>query len=234
MPAARRSHRYGIVAASVAVHALLLALVSVQAPRLSAPPRESGPPLAVIPVLIAPRVPPPAANPSAKPTAIRLHRRAQRFADDFPPVAPFVAPIPEEKSAAPAPGPKTAPTTRPPDPIAARARAALRGRLGCANANLLNLSAAEREACEDRLAAGAREAPFTGLGTNRDKARELAAAAARRDADFRYKRGLPGPPVPVPPGAGWDGQRSPPKGTANMGMGGSAEELGATPLKVPF
>ena len=114
------------------------------------------------------------------------------------------------------------------------ARTALRGKVGCANASAVGLTRAEREACEDQFAAGARDADFKGLGLERGKALMLRQAATRREADFRYKRGLPGPPVPVPAGAGWDRQRSPPKGGPNMGMGASPEDLGAEPLKVPF
>jgi hypothetical protein len=110
----------------------------------------------------------------------------------------------------------------------------LRGRVGCANAAALGLSRAEREACEDRFAAGARDAEFQGLGLARSKLDDLARAAARREAAFRYKRGLPGPPVPVPAGAGWDAQRSPPEGVSNIGIGASSQDLGAEPLKIPF
>lgn len=234
MPRVRGNRRYGIVAASVAVHVGLLALVAVQSPRLPVLSSESGPPQAVIPILLMPRAPPAAANAGARPTEIRLHRRAQRFALEAPSMAPVVIPANAASPAAPVEGPRTTTPAPPPDPIGPAARTALRGKLGCASANLLGLSRAEREACEDQLAAGAKQAPFTGLGLNRDKARDLAAAGARRDADFRYKRGLPGPPVAVPPGAGWDGQRSPPKGAANLGMGATSEDLGATPAKIPF
>ncbi len=234
MPTGPGNRRYGIVAASVAVHVGLIALVAVQAPRLSELASETGPPEAVIPILLMPRAPPAAAHTGARPTEIRLHRRAQRFADDFPPIPPLVIPTPTVEREAQASGPRAPAPPPPPDPIGPNARAALRGKLGCANANLLGLTRAEREACEDQLAAGAKQAPFTGLGINRDKARDLTAAGVRRDADFRYKRGLPGPPVAVPAGAGWDGQRSPPKGVSNMGMGATSEELGATPGKIPF
>ncbi len=236
MPAARRSRGYGIAAASVAVHAVLLALVAVQAPRLLAPAAVSGPPEAVIPVLIMPRTPPPSASPGGRPTPVRLHRRPQPFDLSKLPLAPLLTPTfePEPVPESPAPPRRAVVEPPPPDPVAANARNALRSRLGCSSANLLSLSRAEREACEQQLARGARDAPFPGLGLSRDKAGVLGRAAAAREADFRYRRGLPGSPAPVPPGAGYDAQRSPPRGQPNMGMGASSEELGATPLKVPF
>ena len=70
------------MAASVAVHAVLLTAVALHAPRLKVPPEEPGLPEAVIPVLILPRAPPPTAAPGARPTPIRLHRRPQRFAEE--------------------------------------------------------------------------------------------------------------------------------------------------------
>ena len=190
MPAANRSRSVGIVAASVAVHAVLLALVAVQAPRLRTPPVASGPPEAIIPILIMPRTPPATAAPGAKPTEVRLHRRPQPFANQAPPVAPLVTPAAEEpKRTLPAEGPRTtAPSTSTQDALAVNARNALRGKLGCANADALGLSRAEREACENQLAAGAKDAAFPGLGLSRDKEGILGQAAARREADYRYMR----------------------------------------------
>ena len=236
MPAARRSRTYAIAAASVAVHCALLALVAIQSPRLLAPPVALGRPEPIIPVLIMPRTPPPSASSGGRPAPLRLHRRPQPFDLSKLPLAPMLTPVIEPEALAGQPdAPRRVLTTPPPpDPVAANARNALRGRLGCSSANLLNLTRAEREACEQQLAAGARDAPFQGLGLSRDKAGALGRAAAQREADFRYKRGLPGPPAPVPPGAGYDVQRSPPNGARNLGLGATSEDLGATPLKVPF
>jgi hypothetical protein len=234
MPRAGRGRYIAIASASGAAHVLVLTLVALHSPRLIAPPAQSGPPEAIIPILIVPRLPPTRATAGAKPTQIRLHRRPQRFVDETSDVKPLIIPRAEAPRPAPATGPGVTPTPPPADALTLNARAALRGRVGCANAAALGLSRAEREACEDRLAAGAREAEFQGLGLARGRLDDLARAAARREADFRYKRGLPGPPVPVPAGAGWDAQRSPPKGGPNMGMGASPEDLGAEPLKVPF
>jgi len=192
MPAAHRSRNAGIVAASLAVHIAVIAVLALHAPRLRIPAAESGPPEAIIPVLIMPRAPPPAAAPGSKPAPIRLHRRPQRFTLEPLPVNPLIAPETEQASkAAAAPGPRVLTMPSSQDAVAANARKALRGRLGCSSANLLSLSRAEREACEDALAAGGKQADFPGLGLDRDKAAGLAAAAARREADYKYKRNIP-------------------------------------------
>lgn len=230
MPPRRAGRKYWIAAGSLAVHAAILAALAVYAPRLKVPEWKSGPPQAVIPVLIMPKALPPAAEPGAKPTPIRLHRRPQRFMTEPPPVAPLITPEEEARRAAPSPAP---PVIRPPGPeeaVAARARKALRGRVGCANPNAVGLTRAEREACERRFSAGAKNAEFPGLGIDADKAAGLDAAAARRQQDYNYKRGVR-PPAPPTPGAGWDKDRGPP---------GQAEAMGAASgndrpsLKVPF
>lgn len=229
---ARRA-RTVVAAASIAAHVAVLAVLAFHVPKLNAPPPQpGGPPEPIIPVLLMPRALPPSPATGERPAPIRLHRRPQRFVAGETPVAPLVVPDagpaqePDEtarRQARPAPPPE--------NPVALNARNALRSRRNCDDPALTR---AEREACMERLFEPGRDAPPLGLGLNRDKARELDAAARRREADYRYKRGLPGPPVPVPPGAGWDRQRSPPNGSRNMGGGASSEELGATPLKVPF
>ena len=234
MSAVRRRRSIAIALGSGAVHALVLTLVAVHAPQLRILPTTSGPPQAIIPVLIVPRVPRLSTASGTQPAEIRLHRRPQRFAPIPDDVKPLIIAKPSVARPTSTEGPRTAPSPSQPDPLTTNARTALRGKVGCANASAVGLTRAEREACEDQFAAGARDADFKGLGLERGKALMLRQAATRREADFRYKRGLPGPPVPVPAGAGWDRQRSPPKGGPNMGMGASPEDLGAEPLKVPF
>jgi hypothetical protein len=229
MPAARKSRKYGIVAASAAVHAVLATLLVLNAPRLRIPEMQSGPPEAIIPILIMPRTPPPAAQPGGEPTQIRLHRRVTRFSDDPPPVAPLVAPAeakPAER-ATQAPGPRvlTLPTQE--DALAANARNALRSKLGCDSASL---SRVEREACMDRFADGSRDAPFVGLGIDRDKAAGLDAAAARRERDFKYQRGIKTPSPPTA-GAGWDTYRGPPPPSEAMGKMVGSDNVAK---KIPF
>jgi hypothetical protein len=201
------------VAASLVAHALVLALLWFYAPRLPLPLEAGGPPEAVIPVLIMPRAPPPAAAPGAKPQPIRLHRRPQPFAPEPAPVAPLVTPEPEvSPKAAPGPGPRVLTLPNANDAVAANAKNALRGKLGCANADLLGLSKAEREACENALAAGAKQAPYLSPQMDPDKAKGLAAAAARREQDYNYTRSIK-PSAPNNGQPTWDKYRGPPGAT---------------------
>ena len=241
MPArAARGRSWGIVAASLAVHGVLLALVWIQTPRLRVPPPESGPPEAIIPVLIIPRVPPPAAAPpGTKPTPIRLHRRAQRFADEVPPIPPLVAPV-QEQAPPPkaAPSPQIRPTIGPraDDALSQNARRALRGQLDC---NSPTLTRAEREGCMDRFAERFKDQPFQGLGVERGKASGFEAVGRRKEQDYVYKRSAGG-------GAGVSGSgynagniKQPDK--PSTGIGATSEDLGRATgnderrtLKVPF
>jgi hypothetical protein len=241
MPAARPSRKYAIVAASVAVHAVLLTAAALHAPRLQAPIEDAGPPEAVIPVLILPRVPPTNAAPGAKPTPIRLHRRPQPFADKASPVAPLVAPVeaakPAQERAAPAPGPRALTLPSQEDAFAANARNALRSRLNCDDSNLTR---AEREGCLDRFGAAGRSAPVLGLGVDRDKASALEAAARRKEQDYGYKRSA----APTGSGAASTGRNAGAierPGDPNKGMGASSDDLGRMTgndsrreLKIPF
>jgi hypothetical protein len=187
-----RSRRFGVVAVSVAFHAAVLTALALHGPRLKIPVETAGPPVPIIPVLILPRAPPPAGVAGAAPTPIRLHRRPQRFAPADLPIAPLI--VPEAPAAPPAPtdpGPRTVQAPTREAVVATNAVRALRSRLGCANANALGLTRAEREACDDQLAAGARQADYLGTGMNADKAAGLAAAAARNEGDYKFKRMTP-------------------------------------------
>lgn len=240
MPAARRGgRRYGIVAVSLAAHAVVLGLIALHAPRLRAPQLPpSGPPEAIIPVLIMPRALPPSAEAGVAPEPLRLHRRRTRFSDEALPVAPLVAPTESSTAARPAEttGPRMLTLPRYEDTLADNARRALRGRLNCDSPGL---SRAEREACQDRFAAGGRDAAFPGLGIEAGKESDLARAARRKEEDFRYKRSAPGG-VGVS-GSGYDNGRIQGPGAPNLGMGASAHDLGDVTgndarrdLKVPF
>lgn len=237
----RRNRTGRIAAASLAAHALVLAVVAVQAPRLRASHEPPGTPEAVIPVLIMPRTPPPAAEAGSRPQPIRLHQRSQPVPqkdDEKPPIAPLVAPTVESKAPAPsAPGPRVIAAPPAEDAVvAAGVGRALRGRLGCANANLLNLSREERQKCEDALAAGARQADYLGTGIDADKAAGLAAAARRKESDYRYMRSPGGPNGSVT--AGPSALASEPAG--QKGAGATAERMGGLvgsdkpTLKTPF
>ncbi|MBX3486058.1 hypothetical protein [Phenylobacterium sp.] len=242
MPAtARRGWKVGIVAASLAVHAVLLTLAWIQAPRLRTPIAPSGPPEAIIPVLIVPRTPPPAAAaPGAKPTPVRLHRRPQPFSDQPAPVKPLVTPhAPETPSpkAAPSPGiirPTIGPTAD--DALARNARNALKSRLDC---NSPTLSRAEREGCMDRFADRFKDEPFQGLGVERGKASGFEAEGRRKEQDYGYKRSAGGGPGTS--GSGYDAGKIRQPDKPSTGIGSTAEDLGRVTgadsrreLKVPF
>jgi hypothetical protein len=185
MTTARR-RRYAIraIALSAVVHAAVLTVLWFQRPSLPADLEPAGPPEAIIPVLILPRAPPPAAG-AAAPAPIRLHRRSQRFAAEPTPVAPLQVPEPKTPSQAQAPA---APSPVPPAPLTSEVRASLRlGRVGCANADALNLTRAEREACDEQFASGAKDAPFIAPAMSAAKRAELQAAGARKDALMRAR-----------------------------------------------
>lgn len=220
MRPAGRGRTYNAVAISVVAHIVVLAAMALHVPRLKAPEIRTGPPQPIIPVLILPRVPPPEAG--GPPAPIRLHRRPLRHAPADLPVAPLIAPEPEPQPRADRP-PEPARTITP-DPLAQNARQALRGLVGCSN--LAALTREERERCEEQLARGGRDAPFPGLGLDREDTSEFGRAAARREAAYRYKRGeesrarAPGSQVD------WDVRRSPPGGAPNMkGIGSSPHDI---------
>lgn len=222
MRPAGRGRTYNAAAISLVAHVVLLAALALHVPRLRAPEIRSGPPEPIIPVLILPRVPPPEAG--GPPAPIRLHRRPQRLLPSDLPLAPLIAPEPEparpsERAAAPS-------QTVAPDPLAQNARQALRGLVGCANP--ASLSREDREKCEEQLARGARQADFPGLGLDREKNGALDRAAARREADFRYKRSEESRPRAPGSQLDWDVRRSPPGGPTHMkGMGTSSGEISA-------
>lgn len=238
MRRARQRRTVVTIAASVAAHVAVLGVVAIQAPQLRIPDEPGGPPTPIIPILILPKAPP--SQPGGPPTPVQLHRRAPRHAQAAPPIAPLVTTAAKEP-ARPAAAPSLDGFRVRDEPPGREVQTALRGRVGCANPDAANLSRAERVACEELLGAGARDAPFPGLGIDRDKARELDASAARREADYRYKR-LEPRMRPRNPGEQleWDDQRSPPAGDPHLkGMGGSAKDYGGgkndrSEAKVPF
>ena len=233
MSSARRSRSIGIAAASLAVHGALLTLVALHAPRLIAPPVASGPPNAVIPVLIVARIPPPHTSRNTPATPLRLHRRPQRFADDTLPIAPLIVPAVDAARPAPVDTPRSTSGQPAQDALTANVRTALRSRVGCDSPTLTK---AERDGCLERLGAGAGDAPFLGLGVERSKAGELAAAAARRERDFKYQRSA-GPPGTTGAGPSANGNAV---GRGNNLPGSTAKDIGARvgsdnpTLKIPF
>jgi hypothetical protein len=192
MQTAQRRRTTWAVAASVLAHAVVLVVLALQAPMLTTPIEPSGPPIPVIPVLLMPRTPPPAAGQRARPEPIRLHRRPQRFIPPEITPAPSAPPAPPARIAPPAPN---APPTFHPAPLPQSpkgdTRTALRqSAVGCANADAVGLNKAERDLCDEKFGKGVRTAtPFAvGSELTAEKKRLLDAAAAQRDADIRYKR----------------------------------------------
>lgn len=206
MQRAERRRTTWAVLASVLAHLAVVTIVVLQKPMLRIPPEVGAPPPAIIPVLLLPKVPPAAAGQQAAPQPIRLHRRPQRFIP--PEITP--APIaPPEPPAAPtaAPAPKGPVTTFHPAPLPqgpkGDVRTALRqSPVGCANADAVGLTKAERELCDEKLGKGVRTAtPYAvGAELTAEKRRLLDAQAALRDDDIRYKREQSG--ATNPPGGG--------------------------------
>jgi hypothetical protein len=171
MQTASRRRTTWAIAASALAHVAVLVLALLERPTLPPQASESGPPQAVIPVLILPRATLSPAGGAARPGEVRLHRRPQR-ADQRPspaeplPVAPLpAAPSPAKPaeaakpSAVAAEGQPGAPSAPGPD-----LRAALRhGVAGCANLGAVGMTRAEREACDDQLARGVGQAPVLGV-----------------------------------------------------------------------
>ena len=198
MAAPRRGRRIAAIALSAAAHALVLGELALHAPSLVIP-EESSAPQPIIPVLLTPRLPPTA--PAAPPKPIRLHRRPQRFSNlPLPPL-----PVPPGPSVAPAPpGPVAIhPAPLPANPVGEIRQSLRESPIGCANANAVGLTKAERQLCDQVLGKGAKTAPFLGLGIAQGKASDFDRAAAAKEADRRY-RDAPIQPGPAPPGGGSD------------------------------
>lgn len=195
MQTATRRRTTWAVAASLIAHIAVLTLVARQHPMLVIPHELAGPPEPIIPILLTPRAPAAAAH--GVPAEIRLHRRAQRTPPNELPVAPLVTPTAPPPAPAP-PGPVTVRAN--PGPTVAEAqqanvRGALQGLVGCADPDAARLSRAQRARCEERLAAGAKDTAFLGLGVSNDKQRLMDAAGAKKEADARYRR------APMPAGS---------------------------------
>jgi len=193
MQTARRRRTFIATAISAAVHLVVLTIVAMQAPMLRLPPDISGPPEAIIPILILPRTPPAAAN--ARPAPIRLHRRPQRNLPPEPPVEPLPAPALTPSVATPR---ASAPVAIHPAPMPegpkGDVKAALRhSTVGCANALAVGLNRGEHDLCDEKLGKGAKDAPFAGLGVAADKAKSLDAAAALKETCRTYHATTSGP-----------------------------------------
>ena len=184
----RRAHlRQGLwVGLSIAGHVFVLAILTLGRP---VSPQSESPP--VFEVTVVPRFLPTADDqPRPRETAASRPLRPRRALrpDEDSPVAPLItptAPVAESdrgaglQTAAPEPlGPAGASTDL--------RNALRRGAVGCANPTLL--SKAEREACLEKLGAGAKDAPFIPPPMSADKRQAFDEAAAKKEAYQRYKR----------------------------------------------
>ena len=135
------------IAASTAAHAVLLAFLAIQAPRLIERP-EATVASDVIPVFILPR----ADRRSAKPrrVALPLHHKRSDETQAAMPMAP--APVGPPAPVAEAPSVDA--------PLSPGVRAALRRQGGCAERSGLSLTRDERDGCNERLGHGAGAAPY--------------------------------------------------------------------------
>jgi hypothetical protein len=187
MQTADRRRMRAAIAVSLIAHVLVLGVAAVQSPTLFVPREDAGPPEPVIPILLMPRMPPPADGTPA-PAPIRLHQRALRPLADEPDRPPPVT-IPSQPPASPAPLPGPVAIEAAPAEVQQKAdvRAALQGLTGCRDPDAPGLTAEQRDRCRQRLAAGAKDAPYLGSGISAEKQRALAAAGARKDAAMRQR-----------------------------------------------
>jgi hypothetical protein len=190
MQTARRRRTTWAISASLIAHVAVGLFLLVQHPTLPPIASEPGPPQAIIPIVLMPRTPPPAAGKSAPIQPIRLHRRPQPYATPDVTPAPIAPPTPPAATAAP-PAPKAVAALHPaPQPEGPKdeVRTVLRqSPVGCANAAAVGLNRAERDLCDERFGKGAKDTAFAGLGLTAEKQRLLDAAGARKEADYRYK-----------------------------------------------
>ncbi len=190
---ARRTRRIGaIVAASAAVHLLILSVVGFSAPKLFLP---AMPPGTAIEVWLTPDLTPKTHKAKLRPVAA-----TETPARPLPvsrPVRPVAVPSPIR---APAPPLKTAPTLTgvvgapgsrpaPSGPPALEgpgggAEEALRTSVGCDYERMVHLNASERERCNQKIGEMARRAPaFNGMDPlKRGRFDDQAAADERRRA----------------------------------------------------
>ncbi|MFN3515460.1 MAG: hypothetical protein ACK41C_20625 [Phenylobacterium sp.] len=177
--------RWTLLTASLLLHAAVLGALALRSPLLQAPAA----PETTIEVTVVPRFIPPERTdiPTRASPARPLNVRRLRELDEASPVAPLYAP--ESRGS----GGGGAGTSISPAPLPAwqdQLRQALRrGAVGCANAEAVRLTKAERDACDETFGAGAKDAPFIEPPMAPDKRRAFDAAAARKEAYQEYKRG---------------------------------------------
>jgi hypothetical protein len=210
MQTARRRRTIVATAGSAVAHLVVLAILAVQSPSLRIRDEPSGPPQAIIPILILPRTPPPAGS-NAPPAPIRLHRRPQRNLPDALPIAPLPVPAPAQpvgppKAAAPV---SVHPAPMPEGPRGDVRTALRRSPVGCSNTLAVGLNRAERDLCDETLGKGAKDAEFIPPGVAMSPAKRalLDQAAAVKEARKAEAERPGGPPAMVKPQpADYDGE----------------------------
>lgn len=190
------------VGLSVAGHAGVLAILAMAQPQLR---QVESPP--IFEVTVAPRFLTTAEDrPVPRETAANRPLRPRRALrpGEASEVAPLItrnalATAPRAEMSVPAPAPEPGPAAEgSPDLLRNALR---RGAVGCANPTLL--SKTEREACLEKLGAGAKDAPFIEPPMSREKRAAFDEAAAKKEAYRRYK-GQNIPPGTVGSGLGDD------------------------------
>lgn len=175
--------RAAVLAVSAVGHVVILAALAASRgslPALMTPPAVMQ--VQIAPAYIVPARPKPAPQPSKRQQSsprAPAPRLARLPAEDAP-VAPLF--VQQAPPAAPA-------------ELDDGVRSALRnGALGCANQEALALDKRARARCLERLGAGAKDAPFIPAPLAKDKQAEFDKAAARKEADRKYRE------APIPPG----------------------------------
>lgn len=204
-----RARKAGVLAASIAGHVAVFALIGLNTPEVRERIFEDEDPAMVVD-LFRPPPPPraprpdvrraPAPQPSpARPREVAVPRAA--------PVLPLpMAPVPR---ATPAPAPTPARGSGSGGAVAGPGagqpggdlRGALRGStVGCANRGAVGLNRREAEACDEKLGAGAKDAPFIEppIDPTKRAGYDRRAAKLRRDREWRERA----PPIGIDPRAG--------------------------------
>ncbi len=219
----------GAVAASLMVHAVLLTLLAWTAPALRLPTADWRPDVVVSLAPSIVRLPSPpssivAPQPTANLPAATARPKPTRPAElkapraPTPAAPPRPAPAPAQQPAAPAPAAASAPAApgaaapRPGSDTSASSgdpRGAVREAIGCSHEVFLRLNAAERAACDRKLAElpKARGATVDTIPPLKRGAydRQAAQDARRRD----HEGAMPNPITPCEPGASF----------SNLGVG---------------
>lgn len=190
MAGVRRSRLYALLGVSLLLHVAVLAALGLREPKLDLAPAPPVMEVQVVPYYVLPT--PPALDATRLPPLVErpIQPRRTLRPDETSTVAPLVTP----RAPAPPVGPWTlgrpAPGASAPP---ADLREALRsGAAGCSSPSLLTRE--EREACQEKLGAGAKDAPFFQPPMDPRKRQAFDEAAAKKEAYQRYKRGN------VPPG----------------------------------